>query len=95
MGGVSEHAYQLPPAGEGDLDRLAEEAAGGEVVYLVRGGRRVAAVVSAAVAAAGAAAVEALEGADDERAAARALAEWEADGFRTVPAEQVWAETDA
>lgn len=27
----------------------------------------------------------------DERAAA-AHAEWEADGYRTVPAEQVWAE---
>ncbi len=28
----------------------------------------------------------------DERAAAEAHAEWEADGYRTVPAEQVWAE---
>lgn len=36
---------------------------------------------------------EALEDAEDARAGLEALAEWEADGRRTVPAEQVWTET--
>jgi antitoxin (DNA-binding transcriptional repressor) of toxin-antitoxin stability system len=95
MGGVTQHAYELPAVEGGELGRLADEAAGGEVVYLTRGGRRVAAIVPVAAGAAGMAALEAFEDAEDERAAAEALAEWEADGFRTVPAEQVWAETDA
>jgi len=89
---VSQHAYELPAAGGDELARLADEAAGGDVVYLTRGGRRIAAIVPLAAGAAGMAALEALEDAEDERAAAQALAEWEADGFRTVPADQVWAE---
>jgi antitoxin Phd len=93
MGDVSEHAYELPTA-EDELGRLAAEAEGGEVVYLTRHGRRVAAVVPVAAAVAGTAALLALENDEEERAAAEALAEWEADGFRTVPADEVWAGTD-
>ena len=93
MGDVSEHAYELPTA-EGELGRLAAEAEGGEVVYLTRHGRRVAAVVPVAAAVAGTAALLALENDEEERAAAEALAEWEADGFRTVQADEVWSGTD-
>ena len=95
MGSVSQHAYELPAADEGELGRLADEAAGGEVGYITRGGQRIAAIVPLAAGAAGMAALEALADAEDERAGAEALAEWAADDFRTVPAEQVWAETDA
>jgi len=89
---VSEHAYELPPDhGAGELEQLADAAATGEVIYLVRNGARVAAIVSTDVAAAGAAAVEALEDASDVAAARAALAEIEA-GAQTIPADQLWAE---
>ena len=95
---MSEHAYELPAVGAGDLGTLGEEidaAVGGDVVYLTRGGRRVAALVPAAVAPVAAAAVEALEDAEDARAGVEALAEWEADGRVSYPFEQVRAEADA
>lgn len=96
--GVSEHAYELPAddtAAAGQLGRLADEAAGGDVVYLTRGGRRVAAIVPLRVGAVGLAALEAAEDAEDSAAALEAEAEWAADGYRTVPYEQVKAEADA
>ncbi len=84
---VSEHAYELhgEPA---DLDRLADAAHSGEVIYLIRDGQRIAAMVSAEVATAGAGAIEALEDAEDIAAVRAARA---ARGPR-VPHEQVLAE---
>lgn len=52
-----------------------DAAVDGQVVYLTRNGEPVAAIVPADVAIAGAAAVEALEDAEDIRAARAALAE--------------------
>jgi len=54
---VSEHAYELhgEPA---ELDRLADAARAGEVIYLTRGGQRIAALVPADAA-------EAMERAED------------------------------
>jgi len=80
---MSEHAYELhgEPA---ELDRLADAAGAGEVIYLTRGGRRIAAVVPADAA-------EALERAEDEadvRAARAALA----DPAPSIPLEQVLAD---
>lgn len=95
MAGVSEHAYELPLAGDGELGRLADEAAGGEVVYLTRAGRRVAAVVPAGVAAAGAAAVEALQDAEDIADADAAMDEFEASGRVSYPLQDVLAEPAA
>ncbi len=70
----TQHAYELPAAGGDELARLADEAAGGEVVYLTRGGRRIAAIVPLAAGAAGMAALEALEDAEDERV--RTIGSW-------------------
>jgi len=68
------HDFELVP--HGDVPAEAVDAAEhGQVVYLTRDGEPVAAIVRADVAAAGAAAVEALEDADDLRAARAALAE--------------------
>ena len=80
---MSEHAYELhgEPA---ELDRLADAAGSGEVIYLTRGGRRIAALVPADAA-------EALERAEDEAdiwAAREALADPEP----SIPLEQVLAE---
>lgn len=92
---MSQHAYELPAAGAagdgGELGRLADEAAGGEVVYLTRGGRRVAAVVPASVAAAGAAAVEALHDAEDVAAADAGMDEYEAGGRVSYSLDEVLA----
>ena len=67
------HDFELLP--HADVPAEAVDAAEhGEVVYLTRS-QPVAAIVSADVAAAGAAAVEALEDADDLRAAHAGLAE--------------------
>lgn len=86
------HAHELPVADDGELGRLADEAAGGEVVYLTRGGRRVAAVVSVAAGAAGVAALEALEDAADTAAADAAMDEYEAGGRVSYPLDEVLAE---
>jgi hypothetical protein len=91
---MSEHAYELPHDHSASaLEQLADAAAEGEVIYLVREGARVAAVVSTDVAAAGSAAIEALEDASDIAAAQAALAEIDA-GAEPIPAEQLWAELD-
>lgn len=91
---MSEHAYELPHDHSADaLEQLADAAAAGEVIYLVRQGARVAAIVSTDVAAAGSAAVEALEDASDVAAARAALAEIDA-GADWIPAERLWAELD-
>jgi antitoxin (DNA-binding transcriptional repressor) of toxin-antitoxin stability system len=90
-GRVSQHAYELSP-GEDDLGRIADDVAGGEVVYLTRNGEQVAAVIPLRAVPA---ALDAIEDAEDEAAARAALAEWAADGHRTIPAEQVWAEFDS
>lgn len=80
---MSAHAYELP--GEDPvLDRLADEAGGGEVIYLTRDGRRVAALVPADVA-------EALEAAEDAEDLAAARAALASPG-RRIPHEKVLAE---
>jgi hypothetical protein len=77
----------------GLADAAHEVAARGQVVYLTDPqGRRIAAIVPASVAAAGAAAIEALEDAADLAAAEEAMAEWEADGWRTYPLADIDAE---
>jgi hypothetical protein len=89
---MSEHAYELPPDHSvGALEQLADAAAAGQVIYLVREGARVAAIVSMDVATAGSAAVEALEDASDVAAAQAALTEIDA-GAEPIPAERLWAE---
>ncbi len=80
---MSEHAYELhgEPA---ELDRLADAARAGEVIYLTRGGHRIAALVPADAA-------EAMERAEDvaDIEAARAAL---ADPGPSIPLEQVLAE---
>ncbi|WP_291416676.1 hypothetical protein [Actinophytocola sp.] len=68
---------ELPiPEARDHLSEVAHDAAGGQVIYLTdEHGERLAAIVPADVAVAGAAAVEALEDAEDVRAAHAALAE--------------------
>lgn len=66
--------FELPPH-SGAPAEAVDAAVGGQVVYLIRNGEPVAAIVPADVAIAGAAAVEALEDAEDIRAARAALAE--------------------
>lgn len=68
------HDFELPPH-SGVLAEAVDAAVDGQVVYLTRNGEPVAAIVPADVAIAGAAAVEALEDAEDIRAARAALAE--------------------
>lgn len=60
--------FELPPHAAVPAEAV-DAAEHGQVVYLTRNGEPVAAVVPADVAAAGAAAIEALEDADDLRAA--------------------------
>jgi antitoxin (DNA-binding transcriptional repressor) of toxin-antitoxin stability system len=67
-GVTSAHAYELPPHSAAPAEAV-DAAEHGQVVYLTRNGATIAAVVPADVAAAGAAAVEALEDAEDLRAA--------------------------
>jgi antitoxin (DNA-binding transcriptional repressor) of toxin-antitoxin stability system len=74
MGVTLAHDYELPPHSSAPAEAV-DAAEHGEVVYLVRGGQQVAAIVPPNVAAAGAAAVEALEDAEDIRAALAALAD--------------------
>ncbi len=92
---MSEHAYELSPDTDPGLSLLADEAAGGDVVYLTRLGQRVAAVVSLAAGAAGVAALEAAEDAEDSAAALAAEADWAADTYQTLPYLGVRAEADA
>ena len=66
--------FELPPH-SGVPAEAVDAAVDGQVVYLTRNGEPVAAIVPADVAIAGAAAVEALEDAEDLRAARAALAE--------------------
>jgi antitoxin Phd len=83
MTAVSEHAIEMP-TGQPELDRVADAARSGEVIYLTRGGERVAAVVSVDAA-------EAMERSEDEAdvwAAREALADPEP----SIPLEQVLAE---
>ncbi len=68
------HSVELPPHGGAPVEAV-DAAVDGQVVYLMRDGQPVAAVVPADVATAGAAAVEALEEAEDIRAARAALAD--------------------
>jgi len=81
------HAFELPPHADVPAEAV-DAAADGQVVYLTRGGRRIAAVVPADVATAGAAAVEALEEAEDVRAARAALDDHSA----RIPLDDVLAE---
>jgi antitoxin (DNA-binding transcriptional repressor) of toxin-antitoxin stability system len=84
---VSEHAYELHGDDPGAVERRAQAAGDGEVVYLTRGGEPIAAVVPAALAAA----LEAAEDAADIAAADEAMNAVDA-GEPTVPAERLWAE---
>jgi antitoxin (DNA-binding transcriptional repressor) of toxin-antitoxin stability system len=68
------HDFELLPHAAVPPEAV-DAAEHGEVVYLTRNGEPVAAIVRADVATAGAAAIEALEDADDIRAARSALAE--------------------
>jgi antitoxin (DNA-binding transcriptional repressor) of toxin-antitoxin stability system len=69
---------------------VVDAAASGQVVYLTSNGEAIAAVVPPAVAIAGAAAIEALENADDIRAARAALADPEP----SIPMAKVWADAE-
>jgi antitoxin (DNA-binding transcriptional repressor) of toxin-antitoxin stability system len=90
-GRVSQHAYELSPA-EQEFGRVADDAARGDLVYLTRDGEQVAAVIPLAAVPA---ALEAMEDAEDAAAADAAMREWAADGHRTIPAAEVWAEFDS
>jgi len=81
---VSVHAFELHGDEPADLERMADAASSGEVIYLTRAGERIAAVVAADAA-------DAIERAEDAwltKLAAEALAE---EG-ESVPLEQVKAE---
>jgi antitoxin (DNA-binding transcriptional repressor) of toxin-antitoxin stability system len=65
---TSAHAYELPPHTSAPAEAV-EAAERGQVVYLTRNGQNTAAIVPPDVATAGAAAIEALEDAEDLRAA--------------------------
>ncbi len=84
---MSEHAYELHGDDPGAVERLAQAARDGDVIYLTRAGEPIAAVVPAALAAA----IEAAEDAEDIAAADEAMDAVEA-GEPTVPADQLWAE---
>ena len=84
---TSAHAYELSPHASPPAEAV-EAAERGQVVHLTRNGESIAAIVPADVAVAGAAAVEALEDAQDIRAARVALVEPGSD----VPMSQVWAD---
>jgi antitoxin (DNA-binding transcriptional repressor) of toxin-antitoxin stability system len=84
---VSEHAYELHGDDPGAVERLAQAAGHGEVIYLTRAGQPIAAVVPAALAAA----IEAAEDAEDITAADEAMDAVEA-GEPAIPAEELWAE---
>lgn len=68
------HAFELPPHSAAPAEAV-DAAVDGQVVYLTHNGEPAAAIVPPDVAAAGAAAIEALEDADDVRAARAALAD--------------------
>jgi antitoxin (DNA-binding transcriptional repressor) of toxin-antitoxin stability system len=85
---VSEHAYELHGDDPGAVERLAQAARDGEVIYLTRAGEPIAAVVPAGLAAAIEAAAD---DAEDIAAADQAMDAVEA-GELTVPADQLWAE---
>jgi len=80
---MSEHAYELHGDDPGAVERLAQAAGNGEVIYLTRAGEPIAAVVPATLAAA-------VEAAEDIAAADEAMDAIEA-GEETIPAEQLWA----
>lgn len=71
---TSANAYELPPHTSAPAEAV-DAAEHGQVVYLTRNGQPIAAIVPANVARTAAAAVEALEDADDIRAALAALAD--------------------
>jgi hypothetical protein len=75
---VSQHAYELHGDDPGAVERLAQAAGFGEVIYLTRAGEAVAAVVPAALAAA----IEAAEDAEDIAAADEAMDAIEATRYR-------------
>jgi antitoxin (DNA-binding transcriptional repressor) of toxin-antitoxin stability system len=85
---MSEHAYELHGDDPGAVERLAQAAGHGEVVYLTRAGVPIAAIVPAALAAAIAAAIKAAE---DIAAADEAMDAVES-GEPAIPAEELWAE---
>jgi antitoxin (DNA-binding transcriptional repressor) of toxin-antitoxin stability system len=87
---MSEHAYELHGDDPGAVERLAQAAGHGEVIYLTRAGQPIAAVVPAALAAALEDAAAA-EDADDVAAADEAMDAVEA-GEPAIPAEELWAE---
>lgn len=68
------HDFELAPH-TGVPAEAIDAAVGGEVVYLTRNGQPIAAIVPTDVATAGTGALEALEDADDVRAARAALAD--------------------
>lgn len=68
------HAFELPPHSAAPAEAV-DAAMAGHVVYLTHNGEPAAAIVPPDVAAAGAAAIEALEVAEDVRAARAALAD--------------------
>jgi antitoxin (DNA-binding transcriptional repressor) of toxin-antitoxin stability system len=68
------HSFELPPHSGAPAEAI-DAAVDGQVVYLMRDGEPIAAVVPTDVATAGAAAIEALEEAEDIRAARAALAD--------------------
>lgn len=79
-------AFELPPHSAAPAEAV-DAAIDGQVVYLTHNGEPAAAIVPPDVAAAGAAAIEALEDADDVRAARAALA----DPDPSVPMSEVLA----
>jgi antitoxin (DNA-binding transcriptional repressor) of toxin-antitoxin stability system len=83
---VSEYAYELHGDDPGAVERLAQAARDGELIYLTRHGQRVAAVVPADVA-------EQFEGDEDEQDIAAADAALAEPG-ESIPWEHVKAELD-
>ncbi len=84
---MREHAYELHGDDPGAVERIAQAAALGEVIFLTRAGEPAAAVVPANLAAE----IEAAEDAEDITAADEAMDANEA-GEPTVPADELWAE---
>ena len=83
---MSEHAYELHGDDPGAVERLAQAARDGELVYLTSHGKRVAAVVPADVA-------EQFERAEDDQDIAAADAALAEPG-ESIPWERVKAELD-
>jgi antitoxin (DNA-binding transcriptional repressor) of toxin-antitoxin stability system len=83
---VSEHAYELHGDDPGAVERLAQAARDGELIYLTSHGQRVAAVVPADIA-------EQFERAEDEQDIAAADAALAEPG-ESIPWEHVKAELD-